>query len=322
MVNNNAKDRALNMENPLVSIIVVTYNSAEYVVETLESAKGQTYKNIELIVSDDCSTDNTVEICHNWVKENKVRFVRTEVITVDENSGVAPNCNRGIFSSKGKWMKLIAGDDILLNDCINLNLLHVKDSKDSFFFSTMRLSIENKEREEYYQKGFEIFNNEKNQLRSLLVQNYLPAPTAFFRREALIELGGYDENYPMFDDYPLWIKAVKNNYKIIYNDFESVIYRIHDDALSTNDSPSRTRFFFRNISFQKSKYLFRKEILLKEQLAHYLLIRAFNLAIEMLQFKVVILFNNKYNFLSAFIFNLLYLLKPSFYYKLLIRIIR
>ena len=50
--------------NPLVSINVITYNSSKFVLETLESAKAQTYQNIELIVSDDCSTDNTVEICN------------------------------------------------------------------------------------------------------------------------------------------------------------------------------------------------------------------------------------------------------------------
>ena len=103
--------------NPLVSIIVITYNSSKYVLETLESAKAQTYQNIELIVSDDCSTDNTVEICHNWIEQNKERFVRTELITVEKNTGIAPNCNRGVKAAKGEWVKLIAGDDVLHQNC-------------------------------------------------------------------------------------------------------------------------------------------------------------------------------------------------------------
>ncbi|MDR0890977.1 MAG: glycosyltransferase [Endomicrobium sp.] len=52
--------------NPLVSVCVITYNSSKYVLETLESIKTQTYQNIELIVSDDCSTDDTVEVCENY----------------------------------------------------------------------------------------------------------------------------------------------------------------------------------------------------------------------------------------------------------------
>lgn len=73
-------------KNPLVSIIVITYNSAKYVLETLESAKAQTYQNIKLIVSDDCSTDNKIEICRKWLEKNKGRFVRTELITVEQNT--------------------------------------------------------------------------------------------------------------------------------------------------------------------------------------------------------------------------------------------
>ncbi len=85
-----------NTEQLLVSIIVVTYNSSKYILETLESAKAQTYQNIELIVSDDCSTDNTVSICDRWLHENDFFFFRTKLITTTQNTGVAPNCNRGL----------------------------------------------------------------------------------------------------------------------------------------------------------------------------------------------------------------------------------
>ena len=99
---------------PLVSISVITYNSSKYVIETLDSAKAQTYQNIELIISDDCSTDNTVEICKNWINDNKERFVRTELITVKKNTGISPNCNRANNAANGEWIKEIAGDEIEL----------------------------------------------------------------------------------------------------------------------------------------------------------------------------------------------------------------
>ena len=60
---------------PLVSIIVMTYNSEKYILETLESVRAQTYKNIELLVTDDCSIDNTVELVNVWIQENKFRFL-------------------------------------------------------------------------------------------------------------------------------------------------------------------------------------------------------------------------------------------------------
>ena len=92
---------------PLVSVVVITYNSAQYVLETLNSIKEQSYSNIELIISDDCSKDKTVEICRDWLAKNKEKFVRTELITVEKNTGTSANINRGIKASKGKWIKSI-----------------------------------------------------------------------------------------------------------------------------------------------------------------------------------------------------------------------
>lgn len=90
------------MENPLVSIIVITYNSAKYVLETLESARAQTYQNIELIISDDGSQDDTIVICENWFLENRDRFYDTQLITVEHNSGIPANCIRGVRALHGE----------------------------------------------------------------------------------------------------------------------------------------------------------------------------------------------------------------------------
>ncbi len=60
--------------NKLVSVLVITYNSEKYVIETLNSIKNQTYNNLELIISDDNSQDNTINLCEHWVNENKSFF--------------------------------------------------------------------------------------------------------------------------------------------------------------------------------------------------------------------------------------------------------
>jgi glycosyltransferase involved in cell wall biosynthesis len=131
---------SLEKNNPLVSIIVVTYNSSKYVLETLESAKAQTYQNIELIISDDASQDDTVQICKNWLLQNRERFVRTDLITVINNTGISANCNRGVNFSKGEWIKLIAGDDILMEKCISLNIYQVSQNKNiKIIFSNCQL---------------------------------------------------------------------------------------------------------------------------------------------------------------------------------------
>lgn len=115
----------MNMRQPLVSINITTYNSSKFIIETLESAKMQTYQNIELIVSDDSSVDNTVELCKKWIEKNKERFVRCKVITVEKNTGIAANCNRAMNASNGEWIKELAGDDIFLPNCVEDNINYV-----------------------------------------------------------------------------------------------------------------------------------------------------------------------------------------------------
>ena len=109
----------------LVSIVVITYNSVRFVLETLESIKKQTYNNIELIISDDASTDRTVEVCKTWIDDNYRRFKRTKLITVHRNTGIPANFNRGVMAAKGAWIKTIAGDDVLYQNCILDNLCHI-----------------------------------------------------------------------------------------------------------------------------------------------------------------------------------------------------
>ena len=104
---------------PLVSIVIVTYNSSKYVLELLESCKAQSYDNLELVISDDASTDNTLALCKDWLDKNGSYFSSCQLVEAEENTGVAFNVNRGVLASNGKWFKLCAGDDILHSEAIN-----------------------------------------------------------------------------------------------------------------------------------------------------------------------------------------------------------
>lgn len=105
-------------DNPLVSVVVITYKSANTILETLESFKQQTYKNIELIVSDDCSPDNTVEVVEEWIKNNSSYFVTVQLLKNSQNIGPSGNLNRGIKAATGEWIKSLAGDDTVTPDAI------------------------------------------------------------------------------------------------------------------------------------------------------------------------------------------------------------
>jgi len=111
---------------PLISVIISAFNSSPFIEETLDSVRNQTWAGLELIVSDDCSNDNTVDICRNWIRDHKSRFVRTELITSDQNTGVAGNANRGIRAAQGEWIKFLGADDTLKPTCIEDNMTWIE----------------------------------------------------------------------------------------------------------------------------------------------------------------------------------------------------
>lgn len=224
---------------PLVSIIVITYNSSKYVLETLESARNQTYQNIELIVSDDASTDDTVEICKKWLAENKERFVHIDLITVTANTGIPANCNRGVKAAKGEWVKLIAGDDILLPNCIieYVNFIKFNKYNPIFIHSNYYTFYDKANKRDLIkvEKTRDSFNSqnitENNQLRLIYRDNhYIGAPSVIFKRRIWQQLDGFDEDVP-YEDWPFYIKTLRFGIKIHFAPFFSVLYRIHDDSI-------------------------------------------------------------------------------------------
>ena len=221
---------------PLVSIIVITYNSAKYVLETLESAKAQTYQNIELIITDDCSADNTVEICLKWLEENKERFVRTELITLEKNTGIAPNCNRGLRVAKGEWVKYIAGDDILTKVCISNFVNYAQKNPEAKFIFGAIVPFYNETIYKSLMPHKDVFSATAKKQHKLLLQKgcFVPAAGNFMKRDVVGTLGGFDERFPMCEDYPFWLKVTGLNHKLHFFDFKCAMYRIHCESLTSS----------------------------------------------------------------------------------------
>ena len=230
------------MPQPFVSIIVTTYNSVRFVIETLESVKAQTWLNIELLVSDDCSTDNTVELCSQWLAANKDRFVRTEIITVPQNTGVSANCNRCIKASAAEWIKFIAGDDILLPNCIEDNMQFVAANKNASIIFSQVLIYQDDFVEEHFVAAvpgkfpMNLMNpvfSADDQYRLLLLSDRINyTPSYFFRKQTLLEVGGYDEENKLVEDYPMWLKLTKAGNRLFYFHKATVGYRRHQQALN------------------------------------------------------------------------------------------
>lgn len=257
--------------NPLVSIIIITYNSAKFVRETLESVKAQTYSNIELLVSDDCSKDETVEICRVWLEKNKDRFVRTNIIESQINTGIAPNCNRGFKEANGEWLKLIAGDDALELNIIEDYIAAVAVNKDiKCIYSNVKI-YDNYFKEENLLPNTpmhtNIFNLEattaKDQFEILLRSNKVWASTIMVKKTALESIGLYNEKYPFFEDRPFLLALVKKGYKIYYLDVFGAKYRRHNHSVQARSNIYLSRFKEDQQRFFIQEYI--KQYTLKEQ---------------------------------------------------------
>lgn len=226
----------------LVSIPVVTYNAAAFVEETLESVFHQTYQNLELIISDDCSKDNTIEIVEKWCQQPRVkaRFTDIKIITVPKNTGVSANCNRSIKAATSEWLKFIAGDDILLPNCIADNMDFVSKQPDaSIIFSQVSVYQDTFEEKSFQKKTPNAFPNNlmnptfsaENQFKILLESDRINyTPSYFFNKKALIKVGLYDETNTLVEDYPMWLKLTRSGEKFYYFHKETVGYRIHSKA--------------------------------------------------------------------------------------------
>jgi alpha-1,3-rhamnosyltransferase len=262
-------------KEPLVSVCVITYNSSKYVLETLESAKKQTYKNIELIVSDDASIDNTVEICRKWIENNKSRFVNTRVITTDHNSGTSSNCNRLIKNADGEWIKSVAGDDVLLEDCIEKCVRFVNEHPYAKWVVGKTLKYENLIDEDHLIKSDTLYSPQRlselngsleDQRKAILNYTFIEAPALFVNTSILKEVGGYNEKYRLLEDWPMNKKLLEAGYKCYFLNEYIVGYRKSDSSVFHVNN----KLF--NIDFQKSLFDFYKDELFK----HYNVIYRLN----------------------------------------------
>jgi len=251
----------MDQNNPLVSIIVITYNSVKYVVETLNSAINQTYRNIEIIISDDCSTDNTAVVCREWISWQKENDIRIELITTEKNTGTAGNCNRGLKASNGEWIKVIAGDDVLTVNAIEDYVNYVDCHPDvkhlvaniSKFTGTesgcfLKTSLST------YMFRPEITAEMQYQVIGKMF--FGSGPAYFINATALNAIGGYDEKYPLQEDYPLFIKMIGAGYKMEYLDKVTVLYRVNQSSVShyKEDDSIFTRNAVRMIMEYRYKY--------------------------------------------------------------------
>lgn len=245
----------MSKECKLVSIIIQAYNSSATIEQTLNSVKEQTYPDIELIISDDKSSDDTVSICKEWLKENGHKFLRVKLIASDINTGISGSNNRALKEVTGQYACFLAADDCMTPDAAQEYVKYCEDNADTvpiarvelFSDDICDLSPVNNYCEECYK--FALLEP-KEQLKQLLIKNRIVAPAAsFYPIEVLKKCKGFDEAYRLMEDYPINLKILTKGFKFGLLDKKLIYYRISNNSVTGSSMPllkmTEAKMFFR-----------------------------------------------------------------------------
>lgn len=191
------------MEKPLVSVCIPAYNNADYILDTINSILNQSYKNIELIIVDDNSKDNTLEIIES-VQDNRVKVYHNE-----NNLGMSGNWNRCLELCTGEFIKLICADDIIAVNAIEKEVKALVENPSAVLVcsDTKLVDLNGKGKGFYkrYRKSGLVDGKEICR-KGFLVKDYFGAPQAnTFRKSAVQKIGGFDTYFTYILDYDLFV---------------------------------------------------------------------------------------------------------------------
>lgn len=204
---------------PLVSIIISCYNHQNYIKQCIESVIRQTYSNIELIVIDDGSTDNSAQILEQLSFEYGFYFEK------QSNTGLTRTLNKLLKKAKGKYIAPIGSDDMLMLDKTEKQVQFMEQQPElAVLGGNMVIMNENGVLEE--KQRFSAYHEEEFRSVFLNPKRIPMAPTVLIRADILQEVGGYSTECNL-EDLDLWLKITHAGYKIaILNDILSY-YRKH-----------------------------------------------------------------------------------------------
>lgn len=209
------------MNEPLVSIVLPVYNGERFIRMSIESVIGQTYKNWELIIVDDCSTDNTGEI----IKEYESKDYRIRSVRHKKNMFLPQALNTGFSMAKGELFTWTSDDNMYLSNAIN----------------TLVTSLDKYDVDVVYGNEQPIDENGNSILE---ISNYIfdidsiPICSAIgayfiFKRNVFFDVNGYESKWFLIEDWQFWIKAYNYGFKFKKIDDCNYLYRISRFSLTS-----------------------------------------------------------------------------------------
>ncbi|MFO7528761.1 MAG: glycosyltransferase [Marinobacter sp.] len=209
---------------PLVSVVIATYNMGQYLPLAVESVLNQDWSNLELIVVDDGSTDDTPVFMRKFAIDSRVNYIRTE------NQGQPKAKNRGISEAKGEFIGFCDADDIWQPQKLSMQVPHFIDPTVGVVYS--EVSYIDQFGEPISQSTHE-HRHEGKITDSLLIKNFIPFGTAVIRKECIEKNGTFDEELPMGIDWDLWLRY-SVNWDFKYEPAKTYVYRVWPGQMSKN----------------------------------------------------------------------------------------
>jgi alpha-1,3-rhamnosyltransferase len=226
-------------KNPLVTVVIPSYNHQAYVAQSIQSVLNQTYKEIELIVIDDGSSDASKKVIQKLIYDYKFKFIARK------NKGLSATLNEGIKLAKGQYICFLASDDYFMPKRVEHAVSRLRCSDDDLIA--------------VYTDGFVIDNKNKKLSRfsdiyprpmvgdvysNLIISNWIPAMGITYKTN-LLKKFMFDERF-IIEDHTLYLKIFKGNiFKIIFYKGHDFCYRQHANNLSN----------IRSVMFRQTKLI-------------------------------------------------------------------
>ena len=187
----------------MISVIIPTYNRANFILSAINSVLNQTYKDYEIIIIDDGSTDSTKEMLEQY--KNAIVYI------YQENSGVSAARNAGIKLAKGDWIAFLDSDDEWHDDYLSTQIMHIEQYKDSVAFIANSNTIKFDGSIDNHFKGIKILNLFKNRtcihikrpISFVVERGYWFLQSTIIRKDVLIDAGLFDETISIAEDLDL-----------------------------------------------------------------------------------------------------------------------
>lgn len=210
----------MNSTNDLISIVLPVYNGEEFLRESIDSVLAQTYKNWELLIVDDCSTDSSPEIAKEYVKrDNRIHYFRNE-----QNLRLPRNLNKGFSLANGNYLTWTSDDNRYLPTALEkMHNALCENPKAQFVFASSRIINENGDEIEY------IMVDQKSKKRIVGLNGV--GACFMYTRKAYEEVGEYDPEFTLVEDFDYWQRIFM---KLDVVAIEEILYqyRLHAGALT------------------------------------------------------------------------------------------